>query len=269
MKVNQIVNEHKKGVRAHIYNKKATTKAQGTVPLYGPDKQEAKMTPYKAPKAKSVMEADAVAPGTAIGKIEKVDPATKQATIKTPSGEEITQQLDQTSKVDDQTVAMAAPATNPQELVGDNVVAKEGGDGAVAQVNTKVNPPMVLDNATGGSPLGMTNSGEEISPQLVARSTDWTLKSIQANGKTYPALYSGTRGYRVGRQAYQEIMSGGVKEVQSPYPSRNPGTPAADAAAQAAAQAPQKHQSVMPSRNAIQEADNILLDKMLTIAGLR
>jgi hypothetical protein len=61
----------------------------------------------------------------------------------------------------------------------------------------------------------------------------------------------------------------GVKEVQSPFPSRNQGTPAADAAAQAAAQPPKQHQSVMPSRNAIQEADNILLDKMLTIAGLR
>jgi hypothetical protein len=43
---------------------------------------------------------------------------------------------------------------------------------------------------------------------------------------------------------------GDIDEVQSPFPSRNPGTPAAaDAAAQAAA--PQTaHQSVMPSRNA-------------------
>lgn len=50
MKVNQIVNEHKKGVRAKIYNKKATVKAQGAIPLYGPDKQEAKLTPYKPKK---------------------------------------------------------------------------------------------------------------------------------------------------------------------------------------------------------------------------
>jgi len=55
MKVKQIVSEHKKGVRAHIYNKKATVKAQGAIPLYGPDKQEAKMTPYKP---KKVNEAD-------------------------------------------------------------------------------------------------------------------------------------------------------------------------------------------------------------------
>jgi hypothetical protein len=47
MKVNQIVSEHKKGVKAHIYNKKATTKAQGPVPLYGPGKQDAKLKPVK------------------------------------------------------------------------------------------------------------------------------------------------------------------------------------------------------------------------------
>jgi hypothetical protein len=51
MKVKQIVSEHKKGVRAHIYNKKATTKAQGPVPLYGPGKQDAKLKPVKINEA--------------------------------------------------------------------------------------------------------------------------------------------------------------------------------------------------------------------------
>jgi len=51
MKVKQIVGEHKKGVRAHIYNKKATTKAQGPVPLYGPDKNDAKLKPVKMNEA--------------------------------------------------------------------------------------------------------------------------------------------------------------------------------------------------------------------------
>ena len=40
-----------------------------------------------------------------------------------------------------------------------------------------------------------------------------------------------------------------VKEAQSPFPSRNAGTPAADAAQQAAGQPAKKVQSVMPSRN--------------------
>ena len=43
MKVNQIVSEHKKGVRA----KKYTTKAKGTVPVYGPDSKDAKLKPVK------------------------------------------------------------------------------------------------------------------------------------------------------------------------------------------------------------------------------
>jgi hypothetical protein len=82
----------------------------------------------------------------------------------------------------------------------------------LAQVNTKTNPPTVMDNGnTTGSPLGITSTGEEVNPQLVARSTDWQERSIQANGKTYPALYSGTRGYRVGKQSYQAIM-GGMRE---------------------------------------------------------
>ncbi len=58
MKVKQIVSEHKKGVRAHIYNKKATTKAQGPVPLYGPDKNDAKLKPVKineAPEDAAIM----------------------------------------------------------------------------------------------------------------------------------------------------------------------------------------------------------------------
>jgi len=56
MKVNQIVSEHKKGVRARIYNKKATTKAQGPVPLYGPEKNDAKLKPVKINEAPGDLE---------------------------------------------------------------------------------------------------------------------------------------------------------------------------------------------------------------------
>jgi len=43
MKVNQIVNEHKKGVRAMKYGKKT----KGAVPVYGPDANNAKLKPVK------------------------------------------------------------------------------------------------------------------------------------------------------------------------------------------------------------------------------
>jgi hypothetical protein len=75
MKVNQIVNEHKKGVRAKIYNKKATVKAQGSVPLYGPDKQEAKLTPYKP---KKIDEAEEIKIGPAPANMQQAtDPSGK------------------------------------------------------------------------------------------------------------------------------------------------------------------------------------------------
>ena len=62
---------------------------------------------------------------------------------------------------------------------------------------------------------------------------------------------------------------GDIDEVQSPYPSRNAGTPAAaQAAAQAAEPAKPVQSAVYPSRNTVKE-DDALLDKMLTIAGLR
>ena len=88
MKVNQIVNEHKKGVRAKIYNKKATVKAQGSIPLYGPDKQEAKLTPYKP---KKIDEAEEIKVGPApanmqqatdpTGKVIATGPADKIAAV--------------------------------------------------------------------------------------------------------------------------------------------------------------------------------------------
>lgn len=55
MKVNQIVSEHKKGVRA----KKYTTKAKGTVPVYGPDSKDAKLKPVKP--TGTINEVDSVA----------------------------------------------------------------------------------------------------------------------------------------------------------------------------------------------------------------
>lgn len=43
MKINQIVSEHKKGVLA----KKYTKKAKGAVPVYGPERKDAKLSPVK------------------------------------------------------------------------------------------------------------------------------------------------------------------------------------------------------------------------------
>ena len=172
----------------------------------------------------------------------------------------IAQQITQAAKdgkltINDPTKAPGTTGTGIQE---------EPGTGFVAPVNTKTNPPMVMDNGnTGGSPLGMTSSGEEITPQLVARSTDWQERSIQANGKTYPALYSGTKGYRVGKQTYQAIMGSSMST-----PSANKVDPGQSAQARMPAKIDpgQSAQARMPTR---ESADDQLLQQMLSIAGLR
>jgi hypothetical protein len=258
MKVNQIVSEHKKGVRAMKY----TTKTKGTVPVYGPDSKDAKLKPVKP--TGTINEVDSVA--TAVKQNPDGSTVYKDATgaEKTAAAGEI-----KTGPDGKPTLAVAGITPGEQINITDKVaeapkdrgpVGGDGTDELIAAISSdetlltdemgdkpyyvtiRGGKPMVMDNGnTGGSPLDVTSSGEEINPQLIARSTDWSVKSIQVNGKTYPALYSGTRGYRVGKQAYQEIMTG----------------------------ARPQHQSVMPSRNKVQEADDVLLGKMLSIAGLR
>jgi hypothetical protein len=259
MKVNQIVSEHKKGVRAMKY----TTKTKGTVPVYGPDSKDAKLKPVKP--TGTLSEVDTT--GTAVKQNPDGSTVYKDATgaEKTAAAGEI--KTDPATGKPTLAVSQLAPGTQinitdkpTQETIDDGEehhhhhtdVGGDATDSWVSDIDTQLNDemgdkpyyvtiqngkPMVMDTGnTGGSPLGVTSTGEEINPQLVARSTDWSLKSIQVNGKTYPALYSGTRGYRVGKQAYQEITS--------------------------AAQPPQQHQSVMPSRN------NESLDRIRFLSGL-
>ena len=276
MKVNQIVSEHKKGVRA----KKYTTKAKGTVPVYGPDSKDAKLKPVK--------------PVGTLNEIESVATAVKQnpdgsTVYKDATGAEKTAAAGEIKTGPDGKPTLAVAGITPGEQINitDKVaeaptdrgpVGGDGTDRLIAAISSDEHllndemggkpyyvtmqggKPMVMDNGnTGGSPLGVTSSGEEITPQLIARSTDWSLKSIQLNGKTYPTLYSGTRGYRVGKQAYQEIIAGAQSRIMgtnSKQPSRlfNP----ADV---------DWHGG--PKTPGLKEADDVLLGKMLTIAGLR
>lgn len=246
MKVNQIVSEHKKGVRAKIYNKKATTKAQGPVPLYGPEKQEAKLTPYKAPKAKAVMEADApIAPGTALGTVEKVDPATKQATIKTTAGDETQVGFDQTSKIDNNTIAVPPPATNPQDMVGDKVVAKQVGEAGADNTNTitvkNVNGALF---ASDGDPIELTSTRREVDQSYISDPVNATnrIGYIDFNGTKYPALNTGHK-WKVGPKVFQIL---------------NANPTAAGSAIR-----------VKESRNTSDAKFKTDLDAMLTIAGLK
>ena len=257
MKVKQIVDEHKKGVRAHKYTKKPVN------PSAVHAKAKEKLQAIKPMEDMSSAPAVSGQEGTIVASDDK------SVTVQMPDGTQIKKDLlgaitqdAQGNDVFNMTTHPASP-TNPttqqtpqQRLqagtkiaisnqapqqtmgaparpMGENLAISE--DGGVYPVNTKTNPPTVMDNGnTSRSALGTTKSGEEITPELIARSTDWQERKIQANGKIYTALYSGTRGYVVGKQTYQAIIG---------------------------------NTSSTPSN--LKEADNILLDKMLTIARLR
>jgi len=117
MKVKQVVSEHKKGVRARIYNKKATTKAQGTVPLYGPDKQEAKLKPVKI--------SENPMPGQSIGKVQQVNPD-GTAVIQSTDGNTQTVQQTQLQQGDNNKLSMQVPKITPgQEVDASKTIEEE------------------------------------------------------------------------------------------------------------------------------------------------
>ncbi len=220
MKVKQIVSEHKKGVKAKIYAKKPKPLIGAEAQKKSEEKRKAEQAKKKQPMPPSskqpanLSEDPNMQAGKPLGTVSKVDPTTGKVTYKTPDGQEQTTDPTQLTPTgsNNQLGMKVAPATPGQQIVA----VAENPAGPVAQVNTKANPPVVMDNAAGGSPLSMTKTGEEITPELIARSSpDWQERTIQANGKTYTALYSGTRGYRVGRQTYQAIMGGAMPMRES------------------------------------------------------
>lgn len=251
MKVNQIVNEHKKGVRAHIYTKKATTKAQGSVPLYGPDKQEAKMTPYKAPKAKPVMEVDA--------KITKSD----QSGVEITAGDGV-----KTTLPPDKASALAPDPQNPNEYDLNPAVTNPSASGTGEPTTPKVGASVEMKTQESGSdglktrpdrlntfPVSLQGSTPSAlmggrGPQPITSSSKWTTLTpeiedklatqsfsvvyLKVNDKLIPAASGGGKLY-VGSQDYPLLTAG----------------------------------SAMRESRERKTQDDILLDKMLTIAGLR
>lgn len=196
MKVKQVVGEHKKGFRAKKYASKPKKYIEPIKPQ-GPEAVAEEM------------------PGTMVGKVQQVKPD-GTVDIQKPSGDTTTVQATSLQPGENNKLTMQVPKIQPGMEVDASKTIEENPGGPIAQVNTKVNPPVVMDTATGGSPLGVTKTGEEITPDLIARSRpDWQERNIQANGKTYTALYSGTRGYRVGQQTYQAIIGGAVPMRES------------------------------------------------------
>lgn len=267
MKVNQIVSEHKKGVLAMKY----TTKTKGAVPVYGPDSKDAKLKPVKPTGALS--EVDSM--GTAVKQNPDGSTVYKDAT-----GAEKTAAPGEIKTGPDGKPTLAIAGINPGEQInitdkvaevvepvgGDptddyiqDITADEGMFDAPTNPQIEALKAMLADPKYASNPMAKSQLEKRLKIAQDRASLDQG-QAMGAGGSPKPVLDP---------DAFSKANPK-FKETQSAvYPSRNPGTPAADAAVQAATQPAQLHQSVMPSRNKVQEADDVLLGKMLTIAGLR
>lgn len=259
MKVNQIVGEHKKGFRAKKYAQKPKAYIEPVKPQ-GPKSAEE--------QRKDVKEAGDVIKQYEPGKAVTVDnPNTGVSTTvdltKSPGAlrpnDKGELELDPTPDTGTKGAAPEAPkitAGAPVSVVDDQAMAEEPNEDQLLQVSpdntntypvdTKSFPMKVMVNKGAGIPLNPAST--EITNDLVKRSTDWSFCYIKANGKTYPAL-STHKEVRVGPKDYAEIRQGQGDGYRPPRGSLG---------------------GVGPNGTMYKEsADDVLLSKMLTIAGLK
>lgn len=256
MKVNQIVSEHKKGVRAMKY----TSKTKGTVPVYGPDSKDAKLKPVKPVGTNEAIEVKPMPGASQVVSDGKPIATTDAATAQTIAQAAEKGQFNPTDGTE-----------KPVEETGDEHhhhqdVGADATDSWVADIEEPLNDGMfddptnpqiealkmmLADPKYASNPMAKAQLEKRLKIALDRASLDQG-QAMGAGGQPKPVLTP---------DEFSKANPN-FKETQSPYPSRNPGTPAADAAAQAAAQPPQQHQSVMPSRN------NESLDRIRFLSGL-
>jgi len=326
MKVNQIVSEHKKGVRAMKYTKKT----KGTVPVYGPDSTDAKLKPVKPVGTNEAVEITPMPGASQVsvdGKpIATTDAATAQAISQaaekgqftTTDGTDQATTESHMSEIDDlyHEWLNSEDAPMDDEAGNDNLLVRKamrfirgqvdpenaediaimmvdayhdgvdesgheiGGDPTDKFIqdvsfNEQSTDKYFVDVST-GSPMIKSGNGltpvqpskmwQQLTPEIEAKALSQGFRKIKIslNGQVLFGLEGG--GKVIVSPVDYQAMSG-MKEVQSPFPSRNETDPAKIAAN--AAVKPGTANPAMPSRNKVQEADDILLGKMLAIAGLR
>jgi hypothetical protein len=133
MKVNQIVSEHKKGVKAKKYTKKTVN------PSVAHAKAKEKLQPV------GPMEETAI-PGQMVGKVSKVDPATGKVDVQSPTGQTTTVNATQLAPGDNNKLSMQVPNVQPGMEVDAAKVQEEqpGGDpqmSALQQLLTTAQQP--------------------------------------------------------------------------------------------------------------------------------
>jgi hypothetical protein len=257
MKVNQIVSEHKKGVLA----KKYTTKTKGAVPVYGPDSKDAKLKPVKpvgTNEAITVQPMPGASQVVSDGKpIATTDAATAQ-TIAQAAEKGQFNPTDGTEKPVGETGNEPVGGDPTDDFIQD-VTLDDGIFDAPTNPQIEALKAMLADPRYASNPMAKAQLEKRLKIAQDRASLDQG-QAMGAGGAPKPVLDP---------EAFSKANPN-FKETQSAvYPSRNPGTPAADQAAQQDASKPVQS-AVYPSRNKVQEtADDVLLDKMLTIAGLR
>ena len=265
MKVNQIVSEHKKGVLA----KKYTTKTKGTVPVYGPDSKDAKLKPVKpvgTNEAITVQPMPGASQVVSDGKpIATTDAATAQAIAQAAEKGQFNP-TDGTDKP-----VPEAGGGEDDEYADSGYVGGDATDDFVQDItmdtdegifDAPTNPQIEALKAMLADPRYASNpiAKAQLEKRLKIAQDRASMDQGQAMGA------SGQPKSVLDPDAFSKANPS-FKEVQSPYPSRNETDPAKIAAN--AAVRPGTANPGMPSRSKIQEADDILLDKMLTISKLR
>jgi len=293
MKVNQVVSEHKKGVRAHIYNKKATTKAQGPVPLYGPDKNDAKLKPVKVTEmewappgygsgktatnpdgtASSQRQADRAwdalqyqrsqekkikplqpgkpmeeeMPGQTVGKVQQVNPD-GTAVIQSPDGKTQTVQQTQLQQGDNNTLSMQVPKIQPgQQVDASKTIEEEPADeaGLVQQYSSQLQSMLPK--------VSQPWEKAQIEARIKAVTKDgWVPKD--PNGKAIAVLPPAQWEAKMDPQTVLKICGVNGPGLSPEFKQKMGGSVS---------------QGIMKYTGFEESADNKLLDKMLTIAGLR
>jgi len=256
MKVNQIVSEHKKGVLA----KKYTTKTKGAVPVYGPDSKDAKLKPVKPVGTNEAIEVKPMPGASQVVADGKPIATTDAATAQTIAQAAEKGQFNPTDGTEKPVGETGGPVGgDPTDDFIQDVTADEGMFDAPTNPQIEALKAMLADPRYASNPMAKAQLEKRLKIAQDRASLDQG-QAMGAGGTPKPVLDP---------EAFSKANPK-FKETQSAvYPSRNPGTPAANQAAQQDASKPVQS-AVYPSRNKVQEtADDVLLDKMLTIAGLR
>ena len=280
MKIKQIVDEHKKGVRAHKYTKKTVN------PSAVHAKAKEKLQAIKPMEDMSSSTTGNDQEGTIVASDDK------SITVQMPDGTQIKKDLlgaitqdAQGNDVFNMTTQPGSP-TNPttqqtpqQRLAAGTKIAisnqaPQQTMGAPARPMAEELEPSNSSNtvnaikkgaqlfASDGDPIEITSTRKEVDQAYIADPANAgnRMGYVVFKGKKYLALNTGHK-WKIGPNAFAEIT--GIMHLPA---TRNP-APSVDSRSQPL---PQPNQRMKPSEiHKLEESDNALLDKMLTIAGLR